>query len=118
MVDKIPDIWPEGSKILIEADRVDDRSPGGIWYAQQTREAEQTRVNMGTVLRVGPDVIVRLVDDSGAAMPLTVGSRIVFSRYGGFRLMADKVRDYRIINDDDVLAVVLVEIQIPPQPTT
>ena len=101
-----PEVWPEGCKILIEADKVDDRTAGGIWYSQQTKEDEQTRVNIGTVLRCGPDAVSRLANPGEEARQLTPGDRIVFARYGGFRLMFDKNRDFRIINDEDVLAVV------------
>jgi co-chaperonin GroES (HSP10) len=99
---EIPDVWPEGPKILIEVDRAESVSSGGIFIPETSRVAEQMRLTQGTVLRIGPTA---QVDVAGGFDP---GTRIIFAKYGGFRLQGfeDRSRDFRIINDEDVLAVI------------
>ena len=98
----IPNIWPEGPKVLIEVDQVDSVTAGGIILPDSARIDRQLHLTMATVLRLGPDASVRMTDGH-ECVP---GSRIIFAKYGGFRLQdMDKRKDLRIINDEDVLAV-------------
>lgn len=104
----IPNIWPEGSKLLIEVDMVEEMTSGGIILPPSSRENQQRGLIMGKVLRCGPDVMVR--QDSGEE--LREGTKIIFARYGGFNLKSRDLedrskgnRDLRLINDEDVLAI-------------
>lgn len=99
----IPDVWPEGCKVLIEVDTVEAATSGGIFLPQSVRQAEQLKLTVGTVLRLGSDADIRL----GPDRVCKEGTRIIFAKYGGFRLQdMDRKRDFRLINDDDVLAVI------------
>ena len=101
---KTPNVWPEGPKLLIEVDEAESTSKGGIIIPQNVRAAEQRRLTMGTVLRCGPNADVRFED----GVEFSVGSRIIFAKYGGFLLkdVGDRSKDYRLINDEDVLAII------------
>lgn len=100
---EIPEVWPEGCKILIEVDEAESISSGGIIIPPTLRQAEQLRLTKGTVLRCGPDVDARF----GGERSLEAGSRIIFAKYGGFHLQdQSRKRDFRLINDEDVLAIV------------
>jgi len=98
----IPNVWPEGCKVLIEVDEAESVTPGGILLPPSSRQAEQLRLTMGTVRRCGPEVDVRI----GDGKEFGEGSRIIFAKYGGFRLQDVSRRDFRLINDEDVLAVI------------
>lgn len=99
---EIPNVWPEGPKVLIEVDQAESVSSGGIFIPDTARMAEQLRLTMGTVLRIGPTAQV------DANTEFKEGSRVIFAKYGGFRLqgLKDRSRDFRIINDEDVLAII------------
>lgn len=107
----LPDVWPEGVKLLIEVDMADRMTPGGIVVPDVARENQQRQSTMGTVLRMGPHASVKFADGKECV----VGCRVVFARYGGYPLKEIKnrkdgrvgrdERDLRIINDEDVLAL-------------
>lgn len=101
---EIPGIYPEGEKILIQVDDMERVTKGGIILPESSRIAEQRRLTTGKILRIGPDAIVRFSEDK----KLCVGDRIVFALYGGFNLKDPdkKGRDFRLINDEDVLALI------------
>lgn len=104
-------IWPEGSKLLIEVDEVEERALGGMIIVPPTvRENQQRMLSVATVLLVGPDAMVRYDTPDGPG-ELKPGMRIVFSQYGGYNIKLQEIdgsrkkRDLRILNDSDVLAV-------------
>lgn len=90
---------PEGVKVLVKPERVEEKTKGGIFLPQQSRDSEQTRVTRGEIVAMGPDAAVRFADDRSAQ----VGDMVVFSKYGGFSLDDD---EYRILNDEDIIALI------------
>jgi len=99
---ELPKVWPEGCKLLIEVDEADAVTPGGIVVPNQARENMQMSLTMGTILRVGPHATTAFADGK----ELKPGSRVVFAKYGGYRLReVETRRDLRIINDEDVLVL-------------
>lgn len=105
----VPNLWPEGCKLLIEVDMVQETTGGGIILPPSARENQQRSLQIGTVLRLGPDVTVRL--EGGKT--LSPGKKIIFAKYGGYNLNLQEIsgdnqrvkRDLRILNDEDVIAV-------------
>lgn len=98
--------YPEGVKIILEADRFDDKSESGlIHFTEQTREENQRRATVGTVVAVGPDAVANFIKN-GEKAPIEVGDRVVFSKYGGFQI-ADPEKDLRVILDEDIIALVI-----------
>lgn len=100
--ENLPKVWPEGVKLLILVDESESATAGGIVIPHRIRDNNQLKLTMGTVLRLGPDAAVRMGDGKECGP----GSRIIFARYGGYRLSElETRRDLRIINDEDVLAL-------------
>lgn len=106
MSNSVANYRPEGCKVLVEADKVEERTSGGLYIPQTSQESQQTRVTQGTVLAIGPGVDAYFKrEDDAPKSPLKVGDRVIFAKYGGFNL-DDKEHDYRIINDEDVVALI------------
>lgn len=98
----LPKVWPEGVKLLILVDDAEGVTSGGIIVPGVVRENNQMHLTMGTILRVGPDAVTNFADGK----ELKPGSRVVFAKYGGYRLKEIEThRDLRIINDSDVLVL-------------
>lgn len=98
----IPGVWPEGYKILVEADQTEEVTSGGIFIPATVREAHQRHATFGTVLRCGPTHNAQV-----EGREIGPGTRIIFAKYGGVFLKdVDRRRDLRLINDEDILAVV------------
>jgi len=104
---------PEGTKLLIKADRTEAVTKGGIWMPDQVRDQSQYKVTMATVVAMGPDVVCKFYDPYTAEKrEIEIGDRILFTRYGGaYVYTEDRESDLRIIQDQDVLALITDEVE-------
>ena len=88
----------EGVKLVIDPVKVEEKTKGGLYIPDTARDMQQVAATRGTVLAVGPQVEARFV--SG---PIEEGDMVVFAKYAG-AMIEDDGKEYRVINDDDVLA--------------
>jgi len=93
-------IEPEGVRLLIRPDPVAEKTSGGIYRPDSAREQEQNATTIGTVVLLGPAVMLELDGE-----PLEIGHRVAFARYGGYPIRDEEADiDYRVLNDEDVIA--------------
>jgi co-chaperonin GroES (HSP10) len=95
---------PTGYRLLILPYKVSDRTKGGIYLADQTREREQVATVVGLILKSGPDAY-KDPDKYPNGPWCKDGDWVVFGRYAGARIPIDG-GEIRLLNDDEVLAVV------------
>jgi chaperonin GroES len=94
-------VRPVGDRILVEAAEEKDLKgkKGGIIIPDTAKEKpmESVVVALGT----------GKTDDNGKKVPFEVrkGERVLVSKYGGTEIKLDG-KEYRILNSDDVLAVI------------
>ena len=99
---KLPD--PKGYKILINLPEPEEASEGGILKAQETIEAEEVGSIIGFVIKLGPDAYSdKSRFPSGAYCK--EGDFIMMRSYSGTRFKVAN-KEFRLINDDSVEAVV------------
>ena len=99
---QLPD--PMGWRILVAMPESDEKTDGGIIKAQQTRDQEEVSNICGYVLKMGNDCYQdKKRFPSGPWCKK--GDWIVFRAYSGTRLKLYG-KEFRIINDDTVEAVV------------
>ena len=95
---------PKGYKILIALPEPDEKTDGGIIKARQTIYAEEVGRIGGFVLDMGPDAYA-----NHGRFPTgpfcKKGDWIVMRSYSGTRFLVHG-REFRLINDDSVEAVV------------
>ena len=99
---KLPD--PKGYKILINLPEPETASEGGILKAQETIEAEEVGSIIGFVIKLGPDAYS---DKSRFPSGAYCKERdfIMMRSYSGTRFKVHG-KEFRLINDDSVEAVV------------
>lgn len=86
----------------IEADETYRRAKAlGIELALDKRE--QQAVEYGTVVKVGPTAFV---DYGRGPDILQIGDRVTFARYSGKKVKDSDNKEYVVVNDSDVLAVI------------
>lgn len=103
-------IEPEGAKVVIAPDQLDDRTSGGIFIPAQSKRMEQNAVTSGTLARIGPDAEINYYDPKeDSHRPAQVGDRIIFARHGGVEIRWGKDR-WRILTDGDVVALMTAEL--------
>jgi len=90
---------PLGDRIVVKALEAETTSRGGIVLPDSAKERPQT----GEVLAVGPGKTL----DNGtlATLDITVGDKVVYSKYGGTEIKIGG-EEFIILRQDDILGVV------------
>ena len=95
---------PTGYRILIAIPDKEEKTEGGILKAQETLQYEEEATVVGFVLGMGPDCY-----KDETRFPTgpwcQVGDFVMFRAYSGTRIRIHG-KEFRIINDDNVEAVV------------
>src|SRR6476659_4308182 len=92
-------VKPLGDRILVEAEEEKEIKKGGIIIPDSAKEKPMESV----VIALGTGK----TDDNGKKIPSEVkkGDRVLVSKYGGTEIKLDG-KEYKILNADDILAVV------------
>ena len=92
-------IRPLGDRVLVEPAEEKEQNQGGIIIPDSAKEkpTESVIVALGTGKK----------DDNGEVIPfeVKVGDRVLVSKYGGTEVKIDG-NEFKILNSDDILAVV------------
>ncbi len=99
-------IVPTAHHVLVKPTEVEEKTKGGIYLATSAREDEQLKVVTGELFRLGPQAWVGLGDGEPQAK---VGDSVYFAKYGGFLVEDGKLGNCRILNDEDIIAVIKQE---------
>ena len=102
LIEKLP--TPTGYRILILPFSQKAMTKGGIMLAESYLEKERLGTNVGFVVSLGPDAYKDKNKFPNGAW-CQERDWIIFGRYAGARIKIDG-GDLRLLNDDEVLAVV------------
>ena len=95
---------PQGYKILIGVPEVSDKTEGGVFMPDGLRSAEETASFSGFVMTLGP--VCYAEQDKFPNGPFCKeGDFVIFRSYSGTRFKIHN-KEFRLINDDTVEAVV------------
>jgi co-chaperonin GroES (HSP10) len=100
--DKLP--RPTGYRILILPFAQKSVTKGGIHIAKQTIDKERLSTVVGHVVALGPDAYADTIKFPEGAW-CKKGDWVIFGRYAGARFQIEG-GDMRLLNDDEILAVV------------
>lgn len=91
-------IRPLADRVLIKAEKEEEKTKGGIVLPDTAQEKPQ----QGKVIAVGSGKVL----EDGQTVPLEVkkGDKVIFSKYGGTEVK-DKGEEYLILKESDVLAI-------------
>ena len=104
-------IIPSGHRILVKPDNIEEVDPvlasakkSGIILSDMASRLEQTSVDTGVVLDVGPNAWKAFDDGHPWA---SVGDKVVYAKYGGKLVVdPDTKEKFLILNDDDIIGVI------------
>ena len=99
---KVPE--PTGYKLLIKPLEVKEKTDSGIYMPDALKSAEQTASVIGFVVKAGPDAY-KDTDKFPNGPYCKEGDFVIFRSYSGTRCKIEK-QEFRLINDDNVEAVV------------
>ena len=95
---------PTGYKILIALPEVDEKTEGGIIKAQETMHLEEVGSIVGFVMKLGPDAYQDEKKFPNGAY-CKEGDFVLMRSYSGTRFSIHG-KEFRLINDDSVEAVI------------
>ena len=96
-------IKPAGHRLLVKVLPIERKTPGGLVLPDSVTEKNQRDQAKGTVVDIGRNAW-KAFDDGQPWCE--VGDLILFSRYGGKIVFDDDGSEYRVLVDEDVVAVV------------
>jgi chaperonin GroES len=99
-------IKPEGYKVLVKPDPVEEKSDGGIILPDQVKDMEQRGVIRGIIIDIGPTANVKYIEDGSTYRKAKVGDHVIYARYGGFIIEEDD-EEYRVLNDEDIIGLII-----------
>ncbi len=89
---------PLGDRVIIKQDAAEETTAGGLILAHDAKEKPQT----GIVLAVGDGK--RSKDGNIYPMPVKVGDKVLYGKYGGTEVTVDG-EEVMILRADDLYAV-------------
>jgi co-chaperonin GroES (HSP10) len=92
-------IEPEGVKVLVLPEKVEEVTEGGIILPEQTKDAERFRKNRGVVLAIGPAAAIEFDDGK-----LKTGDKVLYAKHSGVFIEDGSGNEVRLVNDVDILA--------------
>ena len=95
---------PSGYRLLIAIPEVNEKTEGGVFMPEQLKKAEETASIVGFVVKAGPEAYGDIAKFPNGPW-CNEGDFVIFRSYSGTRF---KVlgKEFRLINDDTVEAVV------------
>lgn len=120
-------IIPKGNRVIVRPDDIEEVTPGGIVIPKTEADKHALAQSIGVLVAVGPDAwnhvtekVYRNIDNTlrlaevhkrGYSEPFAeVGARVAFAKYGGLQVEGADGETYRILNDEDITAVVSSEV--------
>ena len=100
--DKLPQ--PTGWRMLVLPFRMNEKSKGGVLFANETVDKQQVASQCGNVLAMGPECYSDTTRYPNGPW-CKVGDWVVFARYAGSRIQIEG-GEVRLLNEDEVLATV------------
>jgi co-chaperonin GroES (HSP10) len=102
IVHKLPD--PKGYRLLIAIPEVDEKTEGGVYMPDKLKSAEETASIIGFVLKLGDEAYADQQRFPSGPW-CEEGDFVIFRSYSGTRFKVGG-KEFRLINDDTVEAVV------------
>ena len=92
-------VKPLGDRVFVKVSESEEKTAGGILLPDTAKEKPQ----VGEVAQVGPGK--RNEDGSRQSPEVSVGDKVLYSKYGGTEIKLDG-DDFLLMREDDVLAIV------------
>lgn len=97
-------IKPTEYKVLISPVKVEEKTKGGIFLPDEHKDREQFAQMEGVLIAVSP-LAFTYSDEWGMTPTPQPGDKVLFAKFAGANVKGMDGKDYRIVNDRDVAAV-------------
>ncbi|MHC4413063.1 MAG: co-chaperone GroES [Planctomycetota bacterium] len=98
-------IQPEGFKVIVKPEILEEKTEGGLYIPETVRETHERAGIRGEIVALGPKADINFSVSEDEARPAKVGDKVMFAKYGGFYIEY-AMQEYRILNDEDIVALI------------
>jgi co-chaperonin GroES (HSP10) len=98
-------IHPFQFKVLILPDEISEMTKGGVYIPPTVQDQESRGQILGTIVEVSPGAFSYHQWPDWVVQP-KAGDRIYYARNSGSKVTGKDGVDYRMINDDDIGAII------------
>ena len=102
-------IKPLGFYVLLEVEKVESTSAGGIILDSDLVSKEQEATSVGYVREIGPTAYVGYPgceEDQASAWGISVGDKVEYRKFEGKTSAVPGCEDYRYIPDSQIIGVI------------
>lgn len=99
-------ITPTEYKVLVLPDPVEEKTKGGIILADMTKDHDKYSTTKGTLIEASHLAFTYATDEEWAGHKPKPGDRVLFARHAGVRHTAKDGREFLLLNDKDVVALI------------
>jgi chaperonin GroES len=102
-------LYPEGYKVLVKPDTVEEISKGGIIIPDVAKNSQQIAATRGVIVALGPLADVKFSEDLDGVTVREAksGDRVIFARYSGSSIRFGPNREeHRVIIDKDIVCFI------------
>lgn len=99
-------IQPLDMRVLVKPDPVEAKTAGGIIIPESTKEMQRFATVKATLITVGVNAWAEARSHPAFTAPAP-GDRVLIAKYGGVELKGDDGAEYRILNDEDITALLV-----------
>ena len=90
---------PLGDRVVLKALVAEETTKSGIVLPGQNKEKPQ----QAEVIAVGPG---GMVNGNEVKMEVSVGDKVIYSKYSGTQVKVDEDEEYIIVSQSDILAII------------
>lgn len=101
-------IQPLDLRVLVLPDPVADKV-GSIFIPDSQKERDKFATMKATLIAIGENAWEEAAARSSKFVRPVPGDRVLISKYGGVLITGDDGKEYRLMNDDDVTALLIGE---------
>lgn len=105
-------LFPEGNKVIVRPDTVEEITAGGIVIPDSVQDSRQTAATRGEIVALGPEADVSFSEDMDGITKRNAkpGDRCVFAKYGGssikFKGPGGKWQEHRVLIDENIICFI------------
>jgi chaperonin GroES len=92
-------IQPLGKRVLVQADKIEEKTAGGLVLPPSASEDQKPETGVVVVLGKGKE------DGKEVSFDISIGDRIYFKKYSADELEIDDEK-YLLLSSEDILAII------------
>jgi chaperonin GroES len=101
-----PGFYPVEYNVVIAPETVEDKTAGGIFLPDQTKETDELAAVKGRLVAVSPLAFTYEREWPPGSRKPQAGDVVIYGKYQGILIKGEDGREYRLMKDSHIAAVI------------